>query len=63
MPYFIMLYRGDFMISLDLMNEKKFDSKDKWPLLYLIADIFINTATEDKPITDVEAVNILKNHH
>lgn len=58
-----MLYRGDFMISLDLMNEKKFDSKDKWPLLYLIADIFINTATEDKPITDVEAVNILKNQY
>lgn len=51
------------MISLDLTGSKKFDNKDKWPLLYLIADIFINIATEDKPITDVEAVNILKNQY
>ena len=51
------------MISLDLIDGKKFDNKDKWPLLYLIADIFINKATEDNPITDVEVVNILKNEY
>ena len=51
------------MISLELNKEKKFEQKDKWPLLYLIADIFINVATEEKPITDVEAVNILKDEY
>ena len=46
------------MISLELKNNN-FKSKDKWPLLYVVADVYLNVASEKNPITDVEMIRII----
>ena len=48
------------MITLDL-KEPRFGKNDKWPLLYVIADIYMNKASRTKPLKDIEVVDIAKN--
>ncbi len=45
------------MISLDLKN-RSFAETDKWPLLYVIAEIFSEKASADNPLSDNSVVKI-----
>lgn len=45
------------MISLELLN-KNFSKNDKWPLLFVIAEIFVEEANSSNPITNLKAVEI-----
>ncbi|MBR6225829.1 MAG: hypothetical protein IKM80_04175 [Bacilli bacterium] len=48
------------MITLDLKTNQ-FGKNDKWPLLYVIADIYMNKSSRAKPLKDIEVVDIAKN--
>ena len=48
------------MVTLNLLSSK-FGENDKWPLLYVFADIYTNRATKDKPLSDTDVVKIARN--
>lgn len=50
------------MINLDL-KRKDFKGNEKWPLLYVIADIYFNFSSEDTPLLDSDLVCIAKDNY
>lgn len=50
------------MINLEL-KKRDFKGNEKWPLLYVIADIYFNCSSEDNPLLDNDLVRIAKSNY
>ena len=50
------------MILLDL-TKAEFKAKEKWPLLYVITEIYVKNALPKKPLKDTEVVEIAKREY
>ena len=50
------------MINLDLKHTD-FKGNEKWPLLFVIADIYFNYSSEDNPLLDGDLVKLAKSNY
>jgi hypothetical protein len=50
------------MVTLEL-KKAGFGKKEKWPLLYAFADIYLNVASRNQPLNDTQVVEVAKQRY